>query len=303
MGTVSPIVTAITGYVEQRRLPLLTKAVFGPKTRENFTIQAEVKHKSNLNTITTVVAAADAKECGFTYDSTQTLSKRELVVNNLKYEVAYCVRALLDTWMGYQVAVAGADALPFEEYFINDLVKNIGVDADKKIWAGRQAGASSPFVAAQTDGLIQLALADSTVTDVTIVAGTTKYAAVKQMIAAIPAAILGEAVIFASPEFVIGYTEELVDLNLFHYMPGEAPDDVIVPGTRVKLIPAVGLTGVGYLFASYKGNLHYGMDYADDDTSMRSWYSADNDQVRVRCAFNAGAQYAFGSEVVLGELQ
>lgn len=302
----SPIISSILGYVDQQRLPLVTKLNLGGKTAQTATIQTGVKQTAALNLLTTSIAFGDNKGCGFSADSEQTLSQRNLVVNNIKSETAYCIKALLQTWAGYQVRVNGKE-LPFEEQFFNDLIAKISEKADLWIWQGSTAVGAA--VAAQTNGLITLALADANVHDVAIAAGTTKYAAIKQMVAAIPAAELqGEKRIYASPEFVMGYMMELVDLNLYHFEPGKDYDEIQIPGTSVILTAVVGLSnaatnlGHDYLFFANRANFFYGVDMEGDAESIDSWYSADTDTVRVRVAFNAGAQYAFGTGIVLGEI-
>lgn len=295
----SPIVSGLTGYVDQQRLPLIQKLNLGGDTQKYATIQTGVKSVAALNLLTTSIAWGDAKGCGFGADSTQTLSQRNLAVNNFKVEVNYCVRVLLNTWAGYQVSVAKADKLPFEEYFINDVIAKTSEKADTAIWQG-----ANGVGGVQVDGLLALAAADNSVIDVTIPSGTTKYAAIKMMVAAIPAAQLkGEARIFCSPEFLIGYHMEVVDLNLYHFEPGKDLEEIQIPGTNIMLTKAVGLTGASKLFFANKANLFYGVDLEGDAETIDAWYSADNDAVRIRMAFNAGANYAFGDGIVLGDLQ
>lgn len=294
----SPIISSLTAYVDEQRLPLIQKANLGGVTPRTATIQTGVKSVAALNLLTTSIVFGNGAACGFSPDSTQTLSQRNLAVNKFKVELNYCVRALLNVWAGYQVTVRKADSLPFEESFFNDLIKKISEKTENKIWQGTISGGD------QVDGLIKLATDDSSVIDVTIASGTTKYAAIKQMVAAIPAAALrGEMRIYCDPAFFMGYKMEIVDLNLYHFEPGVDYEEIIVPGTTVILTSTVGLTGANKLFAVNKENLFYGVDMEGDAEAIDAWYSADNDAVRVRVAFNAGAQYAFGDQVVLGDIQ
>lgn len=297
----SPIVSSLTAYVDEQRLPLIQKMNLGSKFAQCATIQTGVKSVAALNLLTTSIVFGNAGACGFDGDSTQTLSQRNLAVNKIKSEVNYCVRTLLAYWAGYQVSVRKADALPFEAQFFDDLVKKISEKTDYWIWQGSTAVGAT--YASQVDGLIALATADASVIDVTIAAGTTKYAAVKQMVAAIPAAALkGEVRIYCDPAFLNAYRLELVDLNLYHFNPGDNIDEVMIPGTSILLTSVVGLTGSDKLFAANKENLFYGIDGEGDMETLDAWYSADNDAVRVRVAFNAGAQYAYGDQIVLGAL-
>lgn len=300
--SVSPIVSSLTSYVEEHRLPLINKMNLLGKTQEKATIQTGVKYKSALNLLSTSIVFDDAKTCGFSASSDQTLSQRVLTVNNFKAEVGYCVRALLQYWMNYQVRVAKADKLPFEEEFFNDVVAKINEKTDYMIWQGSTTVGAT--YAAQTDGLIALATADANVIDVTIPAGTTKYAAVKMMVEAVPAAELqGEKTIFCAPEFLQGYMLELVDLNLYHFVPGQDIQDIQIPGTSITLAATVGLTGSAKMFFANKANIFYGVDMEGDAETIDAWYDPNSDQVRIRVAFNAGAQYAWGDRIVMGDIQ
>lgn len=313
MSSISPIVSSLTSYVDQLRPELIRKANLTGKTIENSTIQLGIKYKAALNEVSTSIVLGDGKECGFAPDGTgsfseQTLSQRVLTVNNLKVEIGYCVRQLLQYWAGYQVSVRKADALPFEEYFFNDVIAKTNEKTDYAIWQGSTSvGASFP---AQTPGLVTLALADASVNDVTVSAGTTKIAAVEAIINSVaancPAALDDDARLFVSPAFLTAYTMELVKANLYHFKPGEILDDIIIPGTRIKMVATVGMTpaagGTHYAMFINKKNLFYGVDQMNDEEVIDAWYSADHDQVRIRIAYNAGAQYAWGDQVVLATI-
>lgn len=301
--SVSPIVSSLTSYVEEHRLPLIHKANLSGKTVEKSTLQTGVKYKSALNLLSTSIVFDDAKSCGFSASSDQTLSQRILSVNNVKTEVSYCVRQLLQYWMNYQVRVAApADRLPFEEEFFADVIRKVNEKTDYWIWQGSTTVGAT--YESQVDGLIALATADANVIDVTIAAGTTKYAAVKQMVEAVPAAeLMGEKTIFCSPEFLMGFEMELVDLNLYHFVPGKDIEDIQIPGTSIMLASTVGLTGSNKLFFANKSNLFYGVDMEGDAENLDVWYDPNSDTVRIRLAFNAGAQYAWGDRIVMGDIQ
>lgn len=301
MGTVSPVVSSLNQYVEEHNLPLYYRANFNVTAAKFFTIMTDVKFKSALNEISHSVVAADGSECGWGSDSAATLSQRILTANILKYEEGYCTRKLLKYWAQYQVRAAIADTLPFEEDFVNSFISEVTKDVDQKVWAGRAAGALAPYVAAQTDGLLQIALSDANTIKVDASAeGTTKWSQVRQTIAAIPVAELrGDCRIYCSPEFLMGFTLEMVDLNLYHYAPDAIPQEVVIPGTNVRLTAQEGLAGQLYILAGNKKNLFYGCDAENAEGQVRSWYDESADEVRFRVGLTAGVQYAFGDRIVI----
>ena len=47
-------------------------------------------------------------------------------------------------------------------------------------------------------------------------------------------------------------------------------------------------------------NMFYGFDEQGADNDFKFWYSADNDDYRLRIVFNAGVQVAYPDEIVVG---
>lgn len=296
----SPIVTSLPSYVEQRRLPLIGKAVLGAVTAKLLTLQTDIKHSAALNLLTTDVAFGNGADCGWNEAGTATMSQRTITVGNIKINMAFCDKKLLATWAGYEVRVAaGEKDLPFEEYFVEELIKAIQSAVEKAIWQGDTA--SSDANLNKFDGLLKILGADAGTIDETIAAGATYIAAVQQMLTAIPAAAIAEdTVIFASPEFIQAYGQALVSANLYHYIAGEDFDTFRIPGSRVRLVAAPGLTGTSKLVAGRLSNMFYGTDMMGDEEKFDIWYSKDNREFRVAVEFNAGVQVAFPDHIVLG---
>jgi len=66
--------TSLTSYVEQRREPLIQKAVISGKTLDLINIQTGVKGSAAINLLTTDVAFGDGSVCGWNEAGTSTVS-------------------------------------------------------------------------------------------------------------------------------------------------------------------------------------------------------------------------------------
>ncbi len=114
----SPVMTSLTAYVEQRRLPLIKEAVLKAKSASLFNLQTDIKTSAALNLLSTAIQFGDGLACGWDEAGTQTLSQRILATGNIKINMAYCDKEMLKYWTQYQVRVAaGQKTLPFEEGF------------------------------------------------------------------------------------------------------------------------------------------------------------------------------------------
>lgn len=298
----NPIVTSLPNYIEERRLPLIAEAVLGAKSARLFTLQSDIKHSAALNLLSTNVEFGDGMSCGWDEAGEATLTQRILTVGNMKVNMAFCDKALLDKWAGYQVRVAaGRETMPFEEDFVNQVIKNIQETIEIALYQGDTAS-STPNLA-YFDGLIKI-LTDATGTiDVTASSGTA-YEKVMQIYTSIPekAFSRGDVAILVGMDVFRTFTAELIEKNLYHYNVGTPDGEIILPGTNVRVIGVNGLNATNKAIAASLRNIFYGTDMMNDEEVFDFWYSRDNREFRLAIYFNAGTQVAFPDEVVLAAL-
>lgn len=295
----SPIVSSLPNYVEERRLPLIKKAVLDAKSARLFALQSDIKHSAALNLLSTNVAFGDGGECGWDDAGTSTLSQRILTVGNIKVNMSFCDRELLDKWAGYEVKVAaGREAMPFEEAFIEDVIKSVQAGVETAIYQGDTASSNAnlkPF-----DGLLKILGNEAGTIDATATTGTA-YDKVMDVYGAIPATAFsrGNVAILVGMDMFRDFVGELVAKNLFHYNAGTPDGEVVIPGTNVRVIGVNGLNGTNKGIAASLDNIFYGCDMMNDAEVFDFWYSRDNQEFRLAIKFNAGVQVAFPDEVVL----
>lgn len=289
-------VNTITGYVDEKRLPLIGKAVLGARSSELFNLQTGVKSTAALNLLDTTVEFGDGASCGWDEAGQTELTSRNIEVAKLKVNMSFCDRELLDTWAGYEVKVAaGRETLPFEEQFVNQIIDRVNECVEHMIWNGNK---TSP---ANFDGILTILANES---GVITVSDTNIADLVNQVYLNIPVAILSNATIVMGEDKFREYVLDLTKKNLYHYDPKvDGNMTITMPGTSTKVIGVPGLNGTDKVVAGdLKNNFFYGTDMQDDKEVFDLWYSKDNREFRLAIQFNAGVQVAFPDQIVVGTI-
>lgn len=300
-------ISAIQGYVEEKRLPLLRNAVIGARTAKEFNLYTGVKGATNLNLLATEVSFGDGSACGWNEAGTSTLSKRVLTPGAVKVNMAFCDKSLLKTWMNYDVRVAaGQKTLPFEEDFMNGVIESIGQALEVAIWQGDTDSGDANLN--KFDGFIKIAEAATLAGTYTYSNGDSVASIVNGTYALIPSAAYkkGDVVMFMGADMYRQYVQELIangnlvlNAGAGAVLDGIAmPESMLIPGTNVRVIPVGGLDGTGKVFASYRDNFVYGTDLEGDEEKIEFWYSQDNREFRLAVEFIAGTQVAYPDMLV-----
>lgn len=295
----SPVMTSLTAYVEQRRLPLIKEAVLKAKSASLFNLQTDIKTSAALNLLSTAIQFGDGLACGWDEAGTQTLSQRILATGNIKINMAYCDKEMLKYWTQYQVRVAaGQKTLPFEEDFVNAVVENVKAAIETAIWQGDTASETNNLK--YFDGLLKILKDAAGTVDVTIT-GTSAYDDIMAVYNAIPEKVLDGASILVGSDTFRKFIQELVAKNYYHYSGENLNGEIMLPGSQVKVIAVNGLNGTNKIVAGQLDkNFFYGCDMMNDEEKFELWYSQDFREFRLAIEFNAGVQVAFPDEVVLG---
>jgi hypothetical protein len=295
-------ITAITGYVEQRRLPIIRNAVIGAKSLKYMRPNVDVKGKAVLNLLNTEANFNDGSECGWNDTTEGTFTQRTIETGQIAVNMSLCDKALANTWMGYEVKaglVGEGEKAPFEEDLVNGIVENVQANLEKGIWQGdktSQDGNLNKF-----DGFGKVT-ATGTI-GVTYATTDTASKIIGDVYAALPAEVFskGDVVIYVSDTLYRKYVQELIAANLFHFVEDAKTDYIVLPGdSRVKVIGTAGLDGTtdGEVYASYAENFNFGTDLVGDTANVDAWYSKDNREFRFAMDFNFGVQVAFPGLVV-----
>lgn len=304
------ITTSLPEYVDQNRLPLIREVAVEGVVLDHLTLQTGVKSKAALNYFKVDTFLQDGSACGFNALDTMDLTQRQIEVAMIKVNGEICPKTLLAKWAEYEVrtsAIDEAERMPFEEFVAEAVVADVKAKRDLAIWLGDttiEPTDSETYAKSRFNGFVKLAQTEQGTVAVAIPAGTTAFAALKLVAAALPAKHRKNSKIFVSPEFFFAFVMELVEKNFYHYSgpADEAPTELVFPGTNIRVVQQDALAGSLFIYASQSENMFYGTDLEDDVEEIKIWFSNDADVWRYKVQFTAGVQVAFPDRVVLGTL-
>lgn len=293
MATLNPIVTGITGYVEEHRSELLSKAMLDGRSRRAFNLMTDVKGPTTLNIMDTNVVFGET-QCGWNESGSTEFSQRKLEPKALSVNMAFCDKKLLGTYAQYEVKIAaGLEEMPFEEKWTSQILASVNEQIEKMIYQG--TGTDAEF-----KGLIPILSGESDTVKVTASDGASAYDYLKEVAKAIPVAVKNPVILVSTPLYR-EYMQDLVAANLYHFDPANGENEYKLPGTDIRVIAVDGLNGVENVIAADMANLFYGVSADEDSDTFDLWYSKDNREFRLAINFVAGVQVAFPNEVVLGK--
>lgn len=294
MATTNPIVTAITGYVEEHKSELLSKAILDGKSRRAFNFMSDVKGPTALNILDTDIHFQELS-CGWNESGSTEFSQRVLTPKELMVNMAFCDKKLLKTWAQYEVKVAaGMESLPFEEKWTKQILDGVNEQIEKMLYQGTGSGASF-------EGLISILDDEASSVKANVASGTSAYNFIKSVAAAIPVQVKSPVILVSTPLYR-EFMQDLVAANLFHYDPKNGENEYLLPGTDIKIIAVDGLVGAdNRAIAANMNNLVYGASGDEDSDIFDLWYSKDNREFRLAIQFVAGVQVAFPDECVIGK--
>lgn len=296
-------VQALPNYVDQMRPDLIAKSVIGAKSAGLFNLQTGIKGPTALNLINSEIEFGDGSTCGWNEAGSTSLSQAILTPRALKINMGICDKTLLSKWANYLVKVQANKLdsdLPFEQYLIDDVLKNVKAGIEKMIYQGDSANTN----AVEFDGLIKILQAGSPVA-VSGTASESAYDFIKKVAAAMPASILDkeDLVILVPMPMYVSYIQDLVTANLYHYNPGNGENEYKLPGTNIRVIGVNGLNNTttnDYAIGGSLSNMFYGTDLENGEEIFDLWYSKDNREFRLAIEFTAGVQVAYDDEIVFG---
>lgn len=296
MATNNPNVDAIVGYVDKQRVPLIGKSVLGAKAPQYFNLMTGVKGTTALNILDADPALQCGNACGFNSANDTTFTQRQMEVIPFKVNMTFCDKNLLDTWANYEVKVAaGIKNLPFEEEWTGQIVAKVQDKLEKFIWTGGNYCQKGVF------GIEQI-LSNEGGHKVTLNTGDSIYTKLVDLYLALPETVQAadDVITFVNYQSYNKLVQEILSASHYHLDVTNLEDGIVLPGTRVKVIPTQGI-GSGnqdktLAVMGRASNFYFGTDMRGDSEVFDLWYSQDNREFRLAIEFTAGAQVAFPDE-------
>lgn len=300
MAVTNFLVTSLPDYVQtNRELIIKSFGLVGTGTRSRIGIQTGIKKSAYLNFLDLSTVLQDGSDCAFNPLDEITLSQREINVAAIKVDGQICPETLLGKYAEYLVRInATENDLPFEQYILDTLVKQINKKIETLIWQGDTS--NSDLI----DGFLTQFAADTNVISATLTSIVDAYTAVKTVYFLMPEETLERGgVIFVDPAIFRALLNDLVVLNYFHYDFGNGnPEEITLPGTDVKVVKTPGLAGTKALVGTFADNLVYGTDMENDNEDVDLWWSQDDRVFKYQVKWASGVAYHFPDQIVFGAM-
>lgn len=295
----------LTDYVDQQRLPLITRALFEGKTASLLTKQIGVKHTAALNILGTDAVFQYGKQCSWNPNGETSLSQREITAVKVSIMEELCPDELEEIW-AQSLLPAGTrySNIPFEQAYTDLKVGSIQEGLETQLW--QSDGTSGSILGLQqilntTSGVVDGQFG-TPMTWATFITSNNAVLAVQQIYNNLKPTLLGkdDVHIFMGWDAFRIYTNQLVNANYFNmsYLNGATAGELILPGTNVKITAVHGLNGTRDLYASRLSNLFMATDVLDEQAKFSINYDEYSMKVRFLCEFKAGTQIAFPDECV-----
>lgn len=310
----NPNVSDITGYVDQHRLPLLSKTLLGSVSPRYFNIMTGVKGQTALNLLGTDVNFTCGSTCGFHPSETTSFTQKLMCVVPLNVHTVFCDKNLLDTWANYEVKVAaGIKNLPFEEEWTNSIVNSVQHEIENFIWKGVSATKfncenDTPTDEACTcEGIFAelLAGAPSYQTQ----KNDTPYQRFIGTFNTLPDDVksANDLIAFVGTGIYYKLIQSIMETSHFHIDGDDLLNGFVFPGTGVRVVPTHALNSItdsgsstvfnDIIVIGRASNFYYGTDMRGDEEKFDLWYSKDNREFRLAIEFTLGATVAYVDEV------
>jgi len=298
MAVTNFLVSSLPAYVQTNRdLIIASFGLPNDGTRGRIGLQTGIKKDAYLNYLSLAPTFQDGSGCGFNPLDEITLSQKEIETAAIKVDGQICPETLLGKYAEYLVRInAKENELPFEQYIIDTLIGQIKKGIETLIWQG-DTGNSDPI-----DGFLEQFSNDGNVVPVTLTGVTDAYTAVKAAYFAMTEEALERGgVIFVDPAIFRALLNDLVVLNYFHYDFGNANlEELVLPGTDVRVIKTFGLANTKAIVATFADNLVYGCDMENDNEVVDLWWSQDDRLFKYQVKWNSGVAYHFSEHIATG---
>ena len=300
MAVTNFLVTSLPDYVQTNRDILIKSfGLVGTATRSRIGLQTGIKKDAYLNYLDLSAVFQDGSSCAFNPLDEITLTQREINTAAIKVDGQICPETLLGKYAEYLVRInATENDLPFEQFIVETLVKEINKGIEKLIWQGNTAGSPADLI----DGF-QFSN-DASVIPATLTSVADAYTAVKTVYFLMPEETLEKGgLIFVDPAIFRALVNDLVVLNYYHYDMGNSfLEEILLPGTDVKVVKTPGLANTLAIVGTFGDNLVYGCDMENDHEDIDLWWSQDDRLFKYQVKWNSGVAYHFPDQIVVGAM-
>ena len=278
------------------------------------TVLPNIHYKRVMKKISTTGSVLVNATCDFDHNMDVDVAERVLTLKELQSNVQLCKKDYHQDWIATQAGYSAFESLPgnFKDFMIAHVAGMTAAKIETNIWEGVGTGGSA--VSGEFDGLVTLALDDTSVVDVASHAAVTAANVIDKLgsiVDAIPNTVYGSESlkIYVSRNIAKAYVRSLGGF----IAAGVGANGTDNKGTQwfgngslsFDGIPVVVANGMAddTAMAAESSNLFFGCGLLSDinqEVKFIDMSEIDGSQnCRIVMRMSAGVQYAIGSDVVL----
>jgi len=298
----------LTAYVNQNKLPLITRTLLGSKTASLMNLQTGIKYKAAINILATT-AQFQAGSCTWNASGTTSITQREIEVVPHQVMESLCIDDLNQYFINEKLKAGSINPtdIPFEQQYTDLKADYIASQLEIEYWQGDTTSWNANIN--KFNGWIRVidtaaASVNGNPTAITTGTGITASNVVGIMngiYALIPPQVLRapDMAIFCGTDTFRTWAQAVVTANLFAYNGQTNPNfELVIPGTNVKVYGLDGLTGTNRIFAGRTSNFYIGTDLSEDMERFSMIPDSHMLSMEFLAKFKAGVQVAFPNEIV-----
>lgn len=229
-----------------------------------------------INLLDADISVAD-RSCGWNEAGTLTYSQVIIDMVEKQTKQALCPTDLRDFYLSEKLsASAHAEEVPFEEVVSNLFVEKIK-NYNETYVGGQLIAQATVANGAQDSGQTATSTPGTIVDDVL------------DLFDAIPEEVKDrdDLVVIMSPANYQMLRRALVALDYYHYNQADG-STLEIPGANIKAVKSSGFVNTDAMIAGPSKDMIIGVGLEDDFDTLKIFYSADNDEVRVMGAWRLG---------------
>ena len=264
------------------------------------------KNRESLNMFSNDITVQDNVACTFNPAGKVNLIQKFVEVVPKTVQDRVCYKDLEKTYLAMMMKDI---EIPFQKQLAESYVNKVRRYIEIFLWNGDGT----------YEGLVEQIAGDENVIDASteVEAASTAMGKVKAMVNKMTADILesDDIRLFCSTTFYLQYIQELIDANKY-FMPEkynvgeEAKEEILIPGTHVRLTPVLGLDHIDnvtkddgeFLVLTYSKNLVASFDGVSGETERFSMLvnPYNSNSLDVDIEFKIGSAFKWGDKIIKG---
>lgn len=310
----------LVAYIEENSGDMMTKAMLGSNAIDKLTIINGVKSTVKVPKLESTVPFQAGSGCNaVTSSGTTTMTQTSLATSPIEFCEKLCIQDLEGFFtQKYLPKGAKPDSFKFFQDVLDRKAKTIALQIEQMLFQGKTTYTNSTILK-QIDGYItRLDNASDDVTATAQVSITTST--IRGIVHDIIFTKIPNAAYQNKPSLLMGQEnfrillQKLWEDNAFNYFPNAAElenHSMTYPGSNIKIYGIAGLnndtpvdTGAlptavkNRMICTYKENMLYGVDMANDSMNVETWYEKKDRAIYIYGRFRAGTQYHYTDHIV-----